>query len=106
MRRGAQRMENRKPETGNRKRANVPRAKGVSVCHFPFPVSGFLFSILLCVAGVGRHVAAAAPPDTPVAAAPAPTPTPHVPQGFGKAKFGMTLEQVRQFYPTLAPAPA
>ena len=72
---------------------------------------GAMFSVFLCVAvaatvGVGRHVAAAPPPDTPAAAAPASTPAPHVPEGFGKAKFGMTLEQVRQLYPTLAPAPA
>lgn len=75
-------MENRKPETRN--------AKWQTLAGFPFPVFHFLFSILLSVAAF---------------AAPAATPARHAPAGYGKAKFGMTLEQVRQLYPALAPAP-
>ena len=97
-------MENRKPETGNAKRkAEAARRAFAS---FPFPVSGFVFSIFLCLAGVGPYLAAAAPTAPPDAATPESMPTPHTPEGFGKAKFGMTVEQVRQFYPTLIPAPA
>ena len=93
-------MKNRKPETGNRKPINVAHVHGARVSRFTFPVCGFLFSILLSFAAIGPIAALAAPPKTPGAA-----PAPHVPTGFGKAKFGMTLEQVRPLYPTLAPAP-
>ena len=37
-------MENRKPETGNEKLVNAPPTP---FARFPFPVSGFLFFILL-----------------------------------------------------------
>ena len=33
-----------------------------------------------------------------------PTPTHTGPGGFGKAKFGMTVEQVRKYYPKITPA--
>jgi hypothetical protein len=77
-------MENRKCKSDNGKPANVRCLE--------FAVSGFLCSIFLSFAAYG------APPTAP--------PTPHVPDGLGQAKFGMTLAQVRQLYPALAPAPA
>jgi hypothetical protein len=92
-------MENRKPETGNGKPGNV-RGVGASVYQFALSISGFRFSIFVSLL-FSLLVSSAA-----YATAPAPTPARAVPHGFGKAKFGMTLEQVRRLYPKLAPAPA
>jgi hypothetical protein len=77
-------IEDRKPRTGNE--------KWYSLACFPIPVFQFLLCILLSGAAV--------------AAEPAATPARQAPEGYGKAKFGMPLEQVRQLYPALAPAPA
>jgi len=107
----AKRMENRKWRPGNGKPANAShiRIDERPIFHSRFPVSSFLVSILLVAAvdgAGGWHAASAVPAETPAAAAPGQTPAPpRAPKGFGKAKFGMTLEQVRQLYPTLAPAP-
>jgi len=85
-------MENREWKTGNGKPVNA----SVAICHSSFFIRGSRFSIFLLSMCVSFGASAATPASTPLA---------HVPEGFGKAKFGMTLEQVRQLYPTLVPAP-
>jgi hypothetical protein len=84
-------MEHRNADAGNANARGVRGMGAACVCHLTFSVSGLLFFIFLSCA------AYAAPPTA--------TPAPHAPEGFGTAKFGMTLEQVRQLYPTLAKAP-
>ena len=61
--------------------------------------------MLLLLAALGSG-AAAKPAETPTAAARAAAPMPRVPQGFGKAKFGISLEQARTLYPALTKAGA
>ena len=59
-------------------------------------ITAFLFCSALCAA------AALATPARPHKSA---SPTPPAAEGFGKARFGMSLEEVRRLYPALTPAP-
>ena len=93
---GAKAVKNRKPETRDRKPASVCGASRTAICRMDGSLGAVLFSIFL------THAAYAVVPTATPAAIPGPA---HAPEGFGAAKFGMTLEEVRQVFPALVPAP-
>jgi hypothetical protein len=84
---------NQEPETRNSKPSLGDC--GAKPGEGPRPAARTLCVLLLSIVVCG----------TAQAASPTAPPTPRVPDGVAAAKFGMTVEQARQRYPDLAPAP-
>jgi len=82
-------MENRK-EAGEGTRPAGPRAGGCALA-------------ILALMAAHSGMAMAEPQPTPAGAAHAAV-SPHVPQGYGKAKFGISFEQAHKLYPALTKA--